>query len=268
MQGHGGDEVAWRENLEVPLHLRVELGAVDDQAIGVGLVRGADLHLLHGEGVADDVLGQALQILALVGQHAPAAMDVEPGMDPASQHVRSLHRLQALVHQEGDDPRAEQLFQRLQAHLGSRRRGIEQARAHEQAVGDQGVQVGVKVQVLAEGVDGHDDAGQTLGQAKRGMQVFEQALVGKDAQVLEQVPVEAEVRAQHLGDAEGEMAVGHGKEDRFGEEHAEELDLLLVAGRPEPAPPCTRTPRGTRACSDRSGRGRTRVRGHRSRGTC
>ncbi len=72
--------------------------------------------------------------------------------------------------------------------------------------------------------------------AKRGMQVFEQALVGKDAQVLEQVPVEAEVRAQHLGDAEGEMAVGHGKEDRFGEERAEELDLLLVAGRAEPAP--------------------------------
>ena len=29
---------------------------------------------------------------------------------------------------------------------------------------------------------------------------------------------------------------------------------------------CTRTPRGTRACSDRRGRGRTRVRGHRSRG--
>ena len=49
---------------------------------------------------------------------------------------------------------------------------------------------------------------------------FKQALVGKDAQVLEQVPVEAEVRAQHLGDAEGEMAVGHGKEDRFGEERA------------------------------------------------
>ena len=63
MLGDGGDEVAWRENLEVALYLRVELGAVDDQAIGVGLVRGADLHLLHGEGVADDVLGQAAQVL-------------------------------------------------------------------------------------------------------------------------------------------------------------------------------------------------------------
>ena len=113
--GDGGDEVAWRENLEVALYLRVELGAVDDQAIGVGLVRGADLHLLHGEGVADDVLGQA-------------------------------------------------------------------------------------------------------------------------AQVLEQVAVEADVRAEHLGDAKCEMAVRNGEEDRLGQQRAEELDLLLVAGGAEPAP--------------------------------
>ena len=49
------------------------------------------------------------------------------------------------------------------------------------------------------------------------------------AQVLEQVPVVAEVRAQHLRNAEGEMPVRHGKKDRLGQERAEELDLLLVA---------------------------------------
>jgi len=75
--GDGGDEVARAEDLEVALDLRVEAGAVDDGAVGVGLVRGADLHLLHGERVADDVLGQALQILALVGQH-PAAPIIPP----------------------------------------------------------------------------------------------------------------------------------------------------------------------------------------------
>ena len=113
---------------------------------------------------------------------------------------------------------------------------VEQARAHEQPVGDQGVQVGVEVEVLAEGVDGHDDAGQALGQVERGAQIFEQALVGEAAQVLEQVAVEAEVRAQHLGDAEGEMAVRDGEQDRLGQQRAEELDLLLVAGGAEPAP--------------------------------
>jgi len=39
------------------------------------------------------------------------------------------------------------------------------------------VQVGMEVQVLAEGVDGHDNTGQDLGQAERGAQVFDQALV-------------------------------------------------------------------------------------------
>ena len=48
------DEVAWRENLEVALYLRVELGAVDDRAIGVGLVRGADLKLSLQSGLAGD----------------------------------------------------------------------------------------------------------------------------------------------------------------------------------------------------------------------
>ncbi len=36
------------------------------------------------------------------------------------------------------------------------------------------------------------------------------------AQVLEQVTLEAEVGTQHLGDAEGEMAVRDGKQDRLG----------------------------------------------------
>jgi hypothetical protein len=53
--------------------------------------------------------------------------------------------------------------------------------------------------------------------------------VGKAAQVLEQGAVETEVRAQHLGHAEGEVAVRDGKQDRLGQERPEKLDLLLVA---------------------------------------
>ena len=44
----------------------------------------------------------------------------------------------------------------------------------------------------------------------------------------------AEVGAQHLGDGEGDVAVGNGKEDGLGEQGPEELDLLLVAGGAEP----------------------------------
>jgi hypothetical protein len=84
MLGDGGDEVARCEDLEVALYLRVEARAVDDRPVRVCPVRGADLHFLHGKGVADDVLGQALDVLALVRQHTPAAVHVEPGMHPAA----------------------------------------------------------------------------------------------------------------------------------------------------------------------------------------
>ena len=59
--------------------------------------------------------------------------------------------------------------------------------------------------------------------------------MGDAAVVLEQGAVEAKVRAQHLGDAEGEMPVRDREQDGFGEQRAEELDLLLVAGGTEPA---------------------------------
>ena len=82
----------------------------------------------------------------------------------------------------------------------------------------------------------YDDAGKAVGQVERGAQVREQALVGDAAVVLEQCAVEAEVRAQHLGDAEGEVTVRDREQDRLREQRAEKLDLLLVAGGAEPAP--------------------------------
>jgi hypothetical protein len=147
-------------------------------------------------------------------------------MYPAAQHVRPRHRQEPLVHQKRDDPRPEQVLQRLEAHIGQ---DIKQARAHEEAVSHQCVQVGVKIQILAEGVDCHDDTGQAVGQVERGTQVFEQALVRDAAQILEQVPVVPEVGPQHLGHAKGEMAVRYGKQNRLAQQRPEKLDLLLVA---------------------------------------
>ena len=126
--GDGRYEVARTEDLEVALNLGVHAGVVDDGSVGVGAVGLRDLHLLDGEGVADDVLGQALQILAFVGQHAPTAVYVESGMHPAAQHVRPRHLQQALVHQKRDDPRPEHLLQRLETHIGQ---AVEQPRARE-----------------------------------------------------------------------------------------------------------------------------------------
>ena len=112
---------------------------------------------------------------------------------------------------------------------------MEDPRTRKQPVGHQRVQVGVEVQILAEGVNGHDDAGDAFGQAQARAQKLDQALVGDAAEVFEQIAVVAEVRAEHLGDAEHEMPVRHRIEDALGQQRPEELDLLLVAGRAEPA---------------------------------
>ena len=50
-------------------------------------------------------------------------------------------------------------------------------------------------------MDGHDEAGQAIGQIERGAQVCEQALVGDAAQVLEQVAVETEPTEGRQADA-------------------------------------------------------------------
>ena len=105
--GDGRYEVARTEDLEVALYLRIEAGTVDNRSVRIGAVGLRDLHLFDGEGVADDVLGQPLDVPALVGQYPPAPMHVEPGMHPAAQHVGPFHRQQALVHQKRYDPRPE-----------------------------------------------------------------------------------------------------------------------------------------------------------------
>ena len=53
-------------------------------------------------------------------------------------------------------------------------------------------------------MDAHDDAGKAVGQVQGSLHVFQQAFVGDAAVILEQRAVEAEVGAQHLGDAEGD----------------------------------------------------------------
>ena len=68
----------------------------------------------------------------------------------------------------------------------------------------------MEIQVLAEGVNGHDDAGDAFWHsAQARAQKLDQALVGDAAEIFEQIAVVAEVRAEHLGDAEHEMPVRH-----------------------------------------------------------
>jgi hypothetical protein len=49
----------------------------------------------------------ALQVFALAGQYATAAMYIEPGMHPAAQHPGAVGWQQTLLDQQRDDPRPE-----------------------------------------------------------------------------------------------------------------------------------------------------------------
>ena len=45
-------------------------------------------------------------------------------------------------------------------------------------------------------------------------------------EVFEQITVIAKIRVQHLGDGEGDVAVGNGEENGLGEQRPEEMCLL------------------------------------------
>jgi len=73
----GGDEVMGFEDLEIASGVVVALGAVDD-----GLGGGVPGDFLQGEGVAEEILGQALAAGVVVGGHGmfAAVVDVEAGV--------------------------------------------------------------------------------------------------------------------------------------------------------------------------------------------
>ena len=84
----------------------------------------------------------------------------------------------------------------------------------------------MEVEVFAEGMNGHDDAGRALGQPERGAMELGQAAVGDAAEFLDEPAMKSEIRTQHLGDREREMPVRHGRKDGLGQQRAEELHLF------------------------------------------
>ena len=101
MLGDGGQEVGGGEDLEVAVDLGVEAGAVDHH-VGRGLQR----HFLHGEGVAQDVLGQGFEVGLGLGRHLLAGVDVEGAVFPGVEDMDPLGRKER-VNAEGRMKNAE-----------------------------------------------------------------------------------------------------------------------------------------------------------------
>ena len=94
-------------------HLGIEPGAVDDHIRGP--LQG---HLLNGEGVAQDVLGQVFEVRLGLGRHLLAGVDVEAAVFPGVEDLHPFGREEFLLDQEVDDLGAEEFFQRLERGVG------------------------------------------------------------------------------------------------------------------------------------------------------
>jgi hypothetical protein len=107
--------------------------------------------------------------------------------------------------------------------------------ADECTIGNEDVQVRVEVEVIAEGLDGNDDAGLAGRRAKAGANHVAQALPCGLAQIRQQVAVELKAFAQPLRDGDHDLPVGHLPHDLVPDKLPELLHFLLVATRAEVA---------------------------------
>jgi hypothetical protein len=70
--------------------------------------------------------------------------------------------------------------------------------------------MGREVEVFAEGMESEDDAGDALRAVQGGAQVVSEGLLRQSTEVFEEVAVALEIGAEHFGNGQDVMAVGHG----------------------------------------------------------
>ena len=191
-------------------------------------------------------MGEAFEVGFVFRRHRGGGVDVEAAVFPGVEDLDALRGQELLLDQEADDFGAEEFFQGFERGFREGVKGGAGRRLEaggwrwwgwwgEEAVGDEGVEVGMEIEVFAEGVEGHDDAGDALGAGQGGAEVFLEAFMGEGAEALEEVAVALEIGAEHFGDGQDVVAVGHGGEDLVEDEAGGGLDVFLVAGGTEPA---------------------------------
>jgi len=95
----------------------------------------------------------------------------------------------------------------------------------------------LEVEIFAEGVDRHDDGWDAvlltvvnaISLAKRISQKITHALMRDATELLQQFAMKSKVRSQHFWNAEGDLSMRHGREDRLRKHGAEYLHHFLMA---------------------------------------
>lgn len=225
----GGDEVGGFEDLEVALGGVVALGAVDD-----GLGGGVPGDFLKGEGMTEEIFGEAFAAFGVVGGDGffAAVVDVEAGVFPGKEVGEATGADVFAVAQGVEEAVAEEFDGGGEVFGGH---AVEAAIGGEESVGGEDVEVGVEDQIIAEGVDGGDGSEFAIWEVEAGAEDFLEGFGGGFEQEVEEVAALAEDAAQDLGDGEDELAVGDFVADGGGDPIGGLADAALVAGGAEVA---------------------------------
>jgi len=236
-----GEEVERLKDLEVALDAREEfgasgvreslgavlLGAIDDLPVGPDADEAGE-----AEGAAGHVLGEAFDAVAVARGEADAAVDVEAAVAPGADLADDGGGDAVGVEQEAKDVVLPDSEERLVAEVGGQ--WNEAACGGERPVGDQGVDVGVVMDELPEGLDGEDGAGGGV-LAEQGAVGLDDGLPGEGGKTTEQGTMVAEEDPQAFGKGPDELAMGDVQADVLGHVHAEQERAFLRAARADAA---------------------------------
>ncbi len=150
----------------------VAFGAIDD-----GLGGGVPGDFLEGEGVAEEVFGEAFAAFGVVGGDGffAAIVDVEAGMFPGEEVGEAAGADVFAVAQALEETVAEEFDGGGEVFGGH---AVEAAVGGEEAVGGEDVEVGVEDEIVAEGVDGCDGSEFAIGEIEAGAALLRQGYEG------------------------------------------------------------------------------------------
>lgn len=104
----------------------------------------------------------------------------------------------------------------------------------QQPLGHQGMDVGVEVEILAEGVEGEEEGRASARQSQGGAKKLGQRLLRDGTEAPEEGAIAAKERAQYFGQGEDDVTVGYRQENVVHQVGGGLENLALMAGGTEP----------------------------------
>jgi hypothetical protein len=150
-------------------------------------------------------LGQAFPPPAVPAFDFDLIVNAETGIFPGEELFDQLLADPFLAEQEPQDLAAKKAFELLYVYF---RQNIKPAVGHKAAVGDQTVQVGVKIDQVAEGLDGHYHPGHGFFSIKGLLEKLFEGLIGALAELPQKLSIEPEIGPEHLGESKNILPVG------------------------------------------------------------